>query len=137
VRAASATTNAIRAACRSDFTSRCAGVQPGGRQALQCLQRNRAQLSQPCQRALAALDGGAPGARVPRQAAPAAATAPTAPKSLQIRQLRLGVLRACAADTRALCGGVEPGGGRIVACLMRNASQLRPQCRAAVAEVRR
>ena len=31
-------TSAIRAACRSDFMSHCAGVQPGGAEALQCLQ---------------------------------------------------------------------------------------------------
>ena len=38
-------TAAIKAACRSDFMSHCAGVQPGGAAALQCLQRNAASLS--------------------------------------------------------------------------------------------
>ena len=31
---------AIRQACRSDFMSNCSGVQPGGREAFQCLQRS-------------------------------------------------------------------------------------------------
>jgi Cysteine rich repeat len=46
----------------------------------------------------------------------------------------LGVLRACAADTRSLCGDTPPGGGRIIRCLARNASQLSPQCRAALVQ---
>ena len=32
--------SAVRAACRSDFKSHCSGVQPGGAEALRCLQRN-------------------------------------------------------------------------------------------------
>jgi hypothetical protein len=37
--------DALRAACRSDFIANCAGVQPGGRDALMCLVRNSAKLS--------------------------------------------------------------------------------------------
>ncbi|MCC8963281.1 hypothetical protein H8A95_13410, partial [Bradyrhizobium sp. Pear76] len=42
----------------------------------------------------------------------------------------LFVLRsACGADVRSICGGVQPGGGRIVQCLATNAGSLSPGCR--------
>src|ERR1043166_1310796 len=50
---------AIRGACRADFQARCAGVQPGGQEALACLKKNVAALSSPCQKAVGGLDGGA------------------------------------------------------------------------------
>jgi hypothetical protein len=57
-----------------------------------------------------------------------------------VRPLRpreeLAILRMCVEEARGLCGGVLPGGGRIISCLARNTSQLSPQCRAAMAEAR-
>ena len=44
--------SAIRASCRSDFMAQCAGVQPGGKDALECLKRNAA-------KSVAVLQGGA------------------------------------------------------------------------------
>jgi hypothetical protein len=133
--------SAIRSSCRSDFMSRCSGVQPGTREALECLERNKASVSRPCQAALAAVGGNATGATPSSEsAAPAAMTSPTAPESFPVRRLaprqELGILRACAADVRSLCDGTTPGGGRIIACLARNASQLSPQCRGALEQVR-
>ena len=46
--------SAIRANCRGDFISKCAGVTPGGKEALQCLQRNAAALSPGCKPAVSA-----------------------------------------------------------------------------------
>jgi hypothetical protein len=46
---------AIRQSCRSDFMSHCAGVQPGGKEALQCLKRNADSVSAPCKSALDAV----------------------------------------------------------------------------------
>jgi hypothetical protein len=40
-----------------------------------------------------------------------------------------GVARACAADIRALCGGVEPGQGRIAACVKEHFKDLSDACR--------
>jgi hypothetical protein len=41
----------------------------------------------------------------------------------------LFVLRsACGGDVRTICGGVAPGGGRIVQCLATDAARLSPAC---------
>ena len=39
----------------------------------------------------------------------------------------------CRPDVQKLCSGVQPGGGRIVACLKQHESQLSPQCQKLVA----
>ncbi len=113
--------SAVRTACRSDFIAYCSGVQPGTPAALNCLQRNSPQVSQPCQGALAAVGGGT-------------SVEPSPPTRARGE---FGILRACAANIRTLCGDVPPGGGRLVACLARNTSELRPECRAALAQMRR
>ena len=40
------------------------------------------------------------------------------------------VAKECAADVRAACGGVQPGGGRIRACLNSYLKDLTPPCQA-------
>jgi hypothetical protein len=130
---------AIRSACRSDYPKVCAGVPTGGAPALQCLDKNKAKVSSGCQQALNATgDGAAPATGAASTAAPAAgsAAAPAAapPVVIILRPMRpreeLFVLRsACGGDVRALCGGVAPGGGRIVQCLATNAASLSPACR--------
>lgn len=81
--------DAIRANCRSDFMSNCSSVTPGGREALECLMKNKAKLSGGCQGALNATSTTAPAAAKPEpkpEPKPAAApqpvptaAAPTAP----------------------------------------------------------
>jgi hypothetical protein len=124
--------SAIRSACRSDYPKVCAGVPTGGAPALQCLEKNKAKLSPACAQAVAAASGGgaAPGAGGTATAAPAAA----APTVIVLRPMRpreeLFVLRsACGADVRTICGGVAPGGGRIVQCLATNAGSLSSACK--------
>jgi len=129
----SAQISAVRSACRSDYPKVCAGVPTGGAPALQCLEKNKAKLSAGCERAVsAASGGGAPAAGAAPAAA--AAAAPAAPTVIVLRPMRpreeLLVLRsACGADVRSICGGVAPGGGRIVQCLATNAAQLSPACK--------
>jgi hypothetical protein len=135
----SAQVSAIRSACRADYPKVCAGVPTGGAPALQCLEKNKAKLSPACEQAVAAASGG--GAAPPAGAAaaapagaPAAAAAPAAPTVIVLRPMRpreeLFVLRsACGADVRSICGGVAPGGGRIVQCLATNAASLSPACK--------
>jgi hypothetical protein len=129
---------AIRSACRSDYPKVCAGVPTGGAPALQCLEKNQAKVSSGCQQALNAAGGGvAPaaaggstgGAPAGSAAAPAAAPAVIVLRPMRPRE-ELFVLRsACGGDVRSLCGGVPPGGGRIVTCLATNAASLSPACK--------
>lgn len=126
--------SAIRAACRSDFISHCSGVTPGGVAALQCLQRNGAQLSSGCRGALAAISGGS--ATAGQTAAPAAtapAAAPIGPMPMLRPREALAILRICSADARVFCAGIPMGGGRLLRCLAENASNVTPSCRAALA----
>ncbi|MDI1267231.1 MAG: hypothetical protein PS018_28620 [bacterium] len=131
----SAQISAIRSACRSDYPKVCAGVPTGGAPALQCLEKNKSKLSPACEKAVAAAGGG--GAATPAAApaaAGAAAAAPAAPTVIVLRPMRpreeLFVLRsACGADVRTICGGVAPGGGRIVQCLATNAARISPACK--------
>jgi hypothetical protein len=141
----SAQISAIRSACRSDYPKVCAGVPTGGAPALQCLEKNKTKLSAGCEKAVSAASGGGAAAAAPAAgAAPAAAgtapagaaaaAAPAAPAVIVLRPMRpreeLLVLRsACGADVRTICGGVQPGGGRIVQCLATNAAQLSPACK--------
>ena len=137
----SAQISAIRSACRSDYPKVCADVPTGGAPALQCLEKNKAKLSPACGKAVAAASGAggaaptAAAAPATAGAAPAASTAaPAAPVVIVLRPMRpreeLLVLRsACGADVRSICGGVAPGGGRIVQCLATNAASLSSACK--------
>ncbi|SEE45455.1 hypothetical protein SAMN05519104_6164 [Rhizobiales bacterium GAS188] len=142
---------AIRSACPADYRAHCAGVPTGGAAALECLQKNLASLSRACQSAVNSI-GGAPAAAQPAAAqpsvapqpssapaaaapvpAPAVPPAPAAPAGsyppMTLRQ-ELAILRqACGPDYRAFCGGLQPGGGRVIACLRDNGSSLSPRCR--------
>lgn len=127
-------TTAIKAACRSDFISHCAGVQPGGGAALQCLQRNAASLSGACRSAVAAIGGGgAPVEGSPPVAAPPAAAATPIGSMSNIRPREaLAIVQICRADIGVLCQGVPMGGGRLLRCLAENGAALSPQCRGAL-----
>ena len=136
---------AIRGACRSDYPKVCSSVPPGGAAALQCLEQNKAKVSASCAKAVADVGGAvtSPANASSAGAAPTAvagspATAPAAPP-LVLRPLRpleeLRIVRAaCGADARMLCGGVEPGGGRVAQCLAANAASLSPACRGMLAQ---
>jgi hypothetical protein len=126
---------AIRQACQADFLSRCPGVQPGGAQALQCLQGHAPELSANCRQALAAIGGAvaataaaAPAASPPPAAAePAIGSVPPLPP-----RFRLEILNICRADRMQFCGAVPPGGGRLIDCLVANQASISPGCRRAL-----
>ena len=65
-------------------------------------------------------------------AVPQASPAPaTAAQSAQAGD-QLGAIRAaCAEDVQKLCGTVQPGGGRVVACLKEHKDSLSDRCRQA------
>jgi hypothetical protein len=136
----SAQVAAIRSACRSDYQENCAGVPTGGAAALSCLQKNKANLSANCQKAVsaagnaAAPEGGEAAAPETGGAPADAATAgPATAPALVLRPMRprevVFVLRsACGEDVRSLCAGVPAGGGRIIQCLATQAASLSPAC---------
>ena len=47
-----------------------------------------------------------------------------------------GPRAACKADVEKLCAGVQPGNGRIAACLRENEAQVSPACKEAIAKAR-
>jgi hypothetical protein len=139
-----ATIAAIHSACRSDYSRVCAGVPTGGAPALQCLEQNKSRVSAACQRAVAAVNGNAVpptggGAAAPATEAAASPAGAPAAAVLVLRPMRpreeLFVLRsACGIDARALCGGVAPGGGRLMQCLAAQSASLSPDCRGVLSE---
>jgi len=50
------------------------------------------------------------------------------------REVLFVMRSACGADVRTLCAGVDPGGGRILQCLVSNASSLSPDCRSVLGQ---
>ena len=78
---------------------------------------------------IAAMGQNAPPA--PDQGAPAAPgqMAPAGPGS--------GPLAACRADLAQFCGGLQPGGGRISACIREHFAELSPGCKQALIQARR
>jgi hypothetical protein len=132
--------SAVRAACRSDFMANCAGVQPGGAAALQCLQSNSAKLSASCQSAVATIGGGgapSPSSAVPAASAPTPTVAPLGPVPLMRPREALGILAMCRVEQQTICGGVPLGGGRVLNCLADHAPQLSLQCYEALARATR
>ena len=128
--------DAIRSACRSDFVTHCASVQPGGKEALECLLQNDSKLSQPCKSAVNAV---APKPEpVTREAAPAAPEPPVAgtpkPVSEQTRDEQIKAVRqACTLDDFvAHCSWIQPSSPEVVLCLEANAAALSPPCQTAV-----
>ena len=148
--------SAIRSSCASDYRAHCASVPTGGMAALNCLRQNVEKLSAACQGAVNAVGAGAAPSAAPAatpsvapsasptEAAPAVPAAPAAPapaarsfRPMTPRQ-EIAVLRgACGPDYRALCAGVPPGGGRVMACFRENAASLSPACRAVLMAARR
>jgi hypothetical protein len=118
-------------------------VPTGGAPALQCLEKNKSKVSAACQKAVAAVNGGAAPPTAGAAAAPAteATASPAGEPAATVLALRpmlpreeLFVLRsACGADVRALCGGVAPGGGRLMQCLAVQSASLSPDCRGVLA----
>src|SRR5882672_3710717 len=59
------------------------------------------------------------------------ACAATAAQSAHAQDQLAAIRTACAADAQKLCAGVQPGGGRIVACLKEHADALSDRCKQA------
>jgi len=136
--------DAIKANCRSDYMANCMSVTPGGKEALQCLQKNLARLSPACSGAVSATMPQAsppPAAAAPSRPAsspPAAAKAPT-PAPRQTAQpaepaaSQMDAINAhCRSDYMAKCGSVPPGGTEALRCMQRHVAGLSSACKTAV-----
>ena len=154
-----AQTDAIRKSCRQDFMANCSGVQPGGKEALDCLKQNVGRLSPPCRTAVSAIMPAAPPSPPPaavavpkppappvpppapatempapaRQPMPTEIPAPRQPTHAQTDAIR----QSCRTDFAANCAGVTPGGKAALQCLKSHIARLSPACRTAVAAVER
>jgi hypothetical protein len=144
--------DAIRAACRSDFIANCSGVQPGGKEAFECLIHNDAKLSPSCRSAVnaaapkpaepaepAAAAAPAPAAPAQSETAPAAAKVERAPPEIQVAPAEAQndelktVQQACTLnDLVSHCSWIAPNNPEILQCLKANAADLSPNCQAAV-----
>ena len=113
----------IRQACRSDFISHCSGVQPGRREALQCLQHNAAQLSAACSSAISAA---APKSERPQPVG--AASQPQQSQPSEQEQLA-AVRQACTLeDFVSHCSWITPSSPELLLCFRANAAQLSAAC---------
>jgi len=131
--------DAIRAASRSDFIASCAGVDPGGKEALACLTRSHDNLSAPCRTAVDAVatKPEAPAAAAPPPVAPPSQTAAPSPPAEKpaptISQDELNAVRgACTLnDIAERCSWIAPSSPEIVLCLRGNLAGLSLACRCA------
>jgi Cysteine rich repeat len=136
---------AIRQACRSDYIAHCAGIPPGGAQALACLREHLASVSPACQQAVNAVGAAAsptPAAQTP--APPPAAAAPESPSAappavagkaaaaldrMRPNTEQVGIiLQACGADIDSHCAAAARGPGWELKCLRDNAASLSAGC---------
>lgn len=137
--------NEVRAACRSDFIAQCSGVQPGGVEALTCLQQHDSTLSAACRKAVSAITAKPKSTSAePSQTAPAttgAATSAPAPAAgaqtaaQPTEAQRDAVKSACRSDFMAQCSGVTPGGAAALSCLQQHSARLSAPCQQAVAAI--
>lgn len=87
-------------ACAPDIGMFCKGIPPGEGKIAQCLKHNQASLSTECKIHM-----------------------------LKTEEALKEVDQACEDDIHHYCGGVEPGGGRIKACLEAHKRQLSFKCK--------
>jgi hypothetical protein len=129
--------DAIRASCRSDFIANCSGVQPGGKEALECLKLYEAKLSASCKTAINAIaptPSGVPQTGVATTPPPPpAATTPQSPQD----QLKI-VRQVCTLDDfMAHCSWITPNSPELLLCLKDNVASLSAACRNAVQSLAR
>lgn len=105
--------------CKDDIAKLCASVGPGGGKLLKCLHDHKAELSEPCQAALA------PGGKGGRKG-------PGAPVEWGPMP---GMRKSCSAEIGKLCKDTVPGHGRIAVCLNEHKSELSPGCKTSVDQV--
>ena len=64
--------------------------------------------------------------------APSSPSSPASPAQIPSQQAVADARAACESDIQKLCSGVQPGGGRIFACLKQHKDQVSDGCKQAV-----
>lgn len=93
--------------CAGDVEKFCQGVEKGEGRIAKCLKQHEKELSPQCQ------------ARLKEAAA-------------QFKEVK----EVCRDDVLSLCGGVQPGQGRVAACLKEHADEVSPGCKAKLGEMK-
>jgi hypothetical protein len=94
------------AGCKADIAKFCPTAKPGGGEIGRCLQQHRDELSGGCKEQLT-----------------------------KVAQDLKSVGAACEDDMHTHCAGVQPGGGRMAACLKQHQDQLSAGCKGKMAEM--
>src|SRR5262249_5797406 len=92
---------------QGDIEKLCKDVQPGEGRIVKCLKEHENELTPACKE-----------------------------RRDQMKAAAHEVHEACADDVEKLCGGIQPGGGRIRDCLKQHADQVSPTCKEKIAAVR-
>jgi hypothetical protein len=141
--------------CKVDANNQCKNIPPGGGRLIACLKAHETDLSLPCKEKLAA--GNAKMEKIKQACQPDAEKfckrikpgdgriaaclksheselAPSCQKLVaRVETAAREVHVACRNDVEALCQGIQPGGGRILACLKAHEAELSGPCKAVLA----
>ena len=94
--------------CLKDAEKFCANVKQGEGRIARCLEEHQAELSPVCKK-----------------------------HRIKMKEAFKEAQLACKDDVPKYCGGVQPGEGRVVECLIANKSNLSPKCKKKVLEAER
>jgi hypothetical protein len=142
-------------ACKVDTANLCKNIPPGGGRVVACLKANETSLSLPCKQQLAAREAKIEGIREACQPdadkfckgikpgggrlaaclkSHESELAPACQKLVdRVETAVREVHEACKGDVEKLCQGIQPGGGRILACLKAREAELSGPCKAVFA----
>mmetsp|Transcript_33669 Transcript_33669/g.73502 ORF Transcript_33669/g.73502 Transcript_33669/m.73502 type:complete len:1091 (-) Transcript_33669:561-3833(-) len=98
----------VASQCAADMKELCPKVQPGRGRVLKCLKTKRSEI-------------GSPGCRM--------AILRQLMRAAENWKLDRPLAEKCMGDVLKLCRGIQPGDGRVHACLRRNEDKLTPECR--------
>ena len=93
----------VHESCKADVQKLCSGVKPGHWRVRECLKQHDAELSPACKQSRA-----------------------------NMRELQEEIHPDCRPDIEKLCKEIQPGGGRVMACLEPHLAELSPGCRSRI-----